>query len=201
MYVTDLNEFIKKEKYLISYAGVKMSTKRGNQCTTFKCKRIGTLALMCPECYHITQHEVNANSVVCIHGNNNPEHKHVSANTQYTIDECSCCMNRNFTAIELDPNIAEAISIFNKKGYYTKYCCEGHGKNKSEPYIYFEDKDVMIQYMHTLPLSWYVNYDALQYKDKFIIRADPWNHHEALFEILDWAKMLKSRHWTYIGDK
>ena len=31
--------------------------------------------------------------------------------------------------IEVDEAIAETISILNKKGYYTKYCCSGHVKD------------------------------------------------------------------------
>lgn len=35
--------------------------------------------------------------------------------------------------IEVDDDIAEAISLLNKKGYKTKYCCSGHA-NKHEYY-------------------------------------------------------------------
>lgn len=45
--------------------------------------------------------------------------------------------NKTFDIIdnvfEVDEDIAEAISILNKKGYYTKFCCSGHVK---EPRLY-----------------------------------------------------------------
>lgn len=53
---------------------------------------------------------------------------------------------------EVDEDIAGTISILNKKGYYTKFCCSGHVK---DPRIYemykdesiLENKDNKIGYM------------------------------------------------------
>lgn len=53
---------------------------------------------------------------------------------------------------EVDEDIADTISILNKKGYYTKFCCSGHVK---DPRIYemykdesiLENKDNKIGYM------------------------------------------------------
>lgn len=43
-------------------------------------------------------------------------HKYIDIKTFDIIDD----------VFEVDEYIAEAISILNKKGYYTKYCCSGH---------------------------------------------------------------------------
>ena len=46
-------------------------------------------------------------------------HKYINSKTFEIIDD----------VFEVDEDIAEAISILNKKGYYTKYCCSGHVKD------------------------------------------------------------------------
>lgn len=50
-------------------------------------------------------------------------HKYIDKNTFEAIDN----------VFEVDEEIAEVISILNKKGYYTEYCCGGHIK---DPRIY-----------------------------------------------------------------
>ena len=37
---------------------------------------------------------------------------------------------------EVDEDIADIISILNKKGYYTKFCCSGHAKDLGIHYMY-----------------------------------------------------------------
>ncbi len=46
-------------------------------------------------------------------------HKYINSETFEVIDN----------VFEVDENIAETISILNKKGYHTKYCCSGHIKD------------------------------------------------------------------------
>lgn len=47
------------------------------------------------------------------------------------------------TLVQIDDRIAEAVSLFNKCGFYTSYCCQGHvyrDGSYSRPYIMFEIK-------------------------------------------------------------
>ena len=46
---------------------------------------------------------------------------------------------------EIDDNFIQAISLLNKKGYTTKFCCSGHPKNDhiNESYIFFEKSIVL----------------------------------------------------------
>lgn len=50
-------------------------------------------------------------------------HKYINKNTFDVVDNI----------FEVDELLAETISMLNKKGYYTKYCCSGHVK---DPRIY-----------------------------------------------------------------
>ena len=62
--------------------------------------------------------------------------------------------------IEIDSKLAFQISILNKKGYKTKFCCSGHALNNFiTTYIYFEDK------LESCPEDWYID-------DGYIIRGD-----------------------------
>lgn len=45
--------------------------------------------------------------------------------------------------VQIDDRIAEAVSLFNKCGFYTSYCCQGHvyrDGSYSRPYIMFQIK-------------------------------------------------------------
>lgn len=46
-------------------------------------------------------------------------HKYINKKTFEIVDN----------VFEVDEDIAQTISILNKKGYYTKYCCSGHAKD------------------------------------------------------------------------
>ena len=98
---------------------------------------------------------------------------------------CPFCENR-VVGIELDPNIAEDISILNKKGYTTKYCCEGHISDHqyiTSPYIYFNNMHYDIA--KNLPKTWCVDNDY----DGFIIRGDISNPKKKILE--DLHKMVE----------
>lgn len=47
------------------------------------------------------------------------DHKYIDKETFEIVDNI----------FEIDEDIAETISVLNKKGYYTKYCCSGHVTN------------------------------------------------------------------------
>lgn len=105
-------------------------------------KMHGDLALMCPACYDITHiHDFYYENII------RSEYcgTKIAILDQLPIRvDCDKCDYNGF-AIALDPNIAETISILNKKGYITKECCEGHDENlfysctnvDSKPYVLF----------------------------------------------------------------
>ena len=63
--------------------------------------------------------------------------------------------------IEIDSKLAFQISILNKKGYKTKFCCSGHALDEwVSSYIYFEDK------IDSCPEDWYIDDDG------YIIRGN-----------------------------
>lgn len=151
----------------------------------------GTLALMCPRCYHIEKYNVTANGKISISQTN-------STNTRvlpfigisyYNDSACPECGNDNHDLIEIDPNIADTISILNRKGFHTAFCCEGHGDNDTLAYIYFVRKYIMEKYIGTLPLTWYVDLDDIR-RGHFIIRSESSNYVEAMLDIYEWAKSL-----------
>lgn len=59
-------------------------------------------------------------------------HKYIDINTFEIVDNI----------IEVDEDIAETISILNKKGYYTKFCCSGHVKDSRLYEMYHRNNDI-----------------------------------------------------------
>ena len=79
--------------------------------------------------------------------------------------KCTKCDFKNIEYeeenIEIDSKLAFQISILNKKGYKTKFCCSGHAlENFITTYIYFEDK------IDSCPEDWYIDDDG------YIIRGN-----------------------------
>lgn len=195
MSINDFLEFIENE-FIISNRP-ESSVKGNNLCKEriHKCRSTGTIAIMCPNCYSNTKHMISVESTVSVVSNTKCTQVSPCINPRYIIHECKTCSCEDIVGIELDPNIADTISILNKKGYYTNYCCEGHNRMQA-PYIYFSDLAIL-DVLHTLPLTWYIDYDELSRYNRLIIRADWWNREEALFEILAWANELESKVWRY----
>lgn len=156
----------------------------------------GDIALMCPHCYNIILRRVYYKSNLFIEQDipnedndiHNPELWFIPT-FNYVAAQCSFCGAGDVELIELDPNIAAAISLFNKKGFKTKACCEGHGKE--EGYIFFENDD-LLHYTNTipLPLSWAVDWPSYRDKIGFIIRADARGYRQSLLDIWDYANNL-----------
>ena len=148
----------------------------------------GTMALMCPKCYHIEKYKLEINGKISISRNDQnpidvlPNLCPIYANE----NDCPDCKS-DYRRIEVDPNIANTISILNKKGFYTVYCCEGHDKDPA--YIYFRHKHVMELYAHTIPITWFIDFDDLRH-GKFIIRSESANYVEGMLDIYEWAKTL-----------
>ena len=67
-------------------------------------------------------------------------HKYIDKNTFEIVDD----------VFEVDEEIAEVISVLNKKGYYTEYCCGGHIRDPRiyEMYkLYSDDENIKFGYV------------------------------------------------------
>lgn len=116
----------------------------------------GERGCMCPKCKYITFIDINDEFKVEINTNDllPPDHTIV----------CCKCGNQFINNIfdMLDPNIAETISLFNRAGIETLYCCEGHeeigtyGTNYSWAYISFKDEFEEINQPQSIPKNWFV---------------------------------------------
>ena len=104
--------------------------------------------------------------------------------------KCENCGNEYFDPIQLDYNIAETISLLNKAGYKTKYCCEGHGKSDTTAYIMFDGSRIM-KHLNTLPITWEIDLDSVKTKYcNVVIRSEACNYEEAIMDIYDWASNI-----------
>lgn len=74
-------------------------------------------------------------------------HKYININTFEIIDNI----------IEVDEDIAKTISILNKKGYYTKFCCSGHLKDPRLYEMYHRKNDMKYD---DIDLGYIVNKDT-----------------------------------------
>lgn len=108
---------------------------------------------------------------------------------------CSHVYNLN-TIDWIDPNITKAISILNRKGYNTKFSCEGHQEEElPEAYIYFRSEEqISILDKFPLPYPWWLDTEN-KCLDGFVIRAqaykcrdEDWNERNT--RITEWAKSL-----------
>lgn len=79
-------------------------------------------------------------------------HKYLSSETFEVIDNI----------IEVDEDIAETISVLNKKGYYTKFCCSGHAKDPRLYEMYNKKNNVEYEDSH---LGYIIN----KYEDSYDI--------------------------------
>lgn len=156
----------------------------------------GDIALMCPHCYNIIFRRVYYKSNLFIEQDIPNEDNDIHSpelwfipTFNYVAAQCSFCGVSDVELIELDPNIAAAISLFNKKGFKTKACCEGHGKE--EGYIFFENDD-LLHYTNiiSLPLTWAVDWPSYRDNIGFIIRADIRGYTQSLLDIWDYANNL-----------
>ncbi len=90
--------------------------------------------------------------------------------------------------MRLDNNIAKSIFVLNKKGYYTKYCCEGH---TDCAYVYFKN-NCIVPYLRYLPITWEIDMDDFK-KGNVIIRSDSIDIEEqkqSLFDLYCFAMSL-----------
>lgn len=108
--------------------------------------------------------------------------------------ECPFC-HVKYSIVELDPDIAVAISILNRKGYKTNFCCQGHSIGNNA-YIAFENDSNIVNYLHLLPDTWYFDLEDVKWsmiENNIVIRSDyidEYNHAEAMDDIARFAEML-----------
>lgn len=111
--------------------------------------------------------------------------------------KCPECGKNNVFEYEIDPNITPTIALLNKKGYKTKFCCEGHytEEGPSSAYIYFDESikpNVLTKY--PLPYPWYRDMQIQKYLDeskKFVIRCNLfYKTDKRMNAIYKWAKSL-----------
>ena len=125
-------------------------------------KRTGYRACMCFKCKNINYIPIDVTRFIDIDSDEVDHYK--------IMHICKDCSNVNTYSLYdlIDPNIAEAISYFNKAGIETKFSCEGN--NNNYPYIYFSD-NTFDKYANYLPDSWYIDNKDVTDFDRYIIRC------------------------------
>ena len=110
-----------------------------------------------------------------------------------------CDFQCNISSINIiDPNITKAISSLNRKGYKTRFSCEGHPddtKYGGTAYIEFVDASLkQIVKEHPLPSPWFLGVGGFDIY-RFVIRAhevdcqkEDWD--ERCERITEWADSL-----------
>ena len=153
----------------------------------------GKIGLMCPHCYNYIIRNVNINCSISIE-NEEPTQKTdpelwVANDFRYMLRKCPICGEWDVDMIPVDVNIVECVSILNRKGFKTKFCCEGHGEKSTNAYIMFEDNSI-IQFFNTLPITWYHDYDSLKNFGSICIRSESSDYVEGMLDIKEWAYSL-----------
>lgn len=119
----------------------------------------GKIMLICSKCFSHKTIRVKYNIKFNYTGNNRIIYPFMDVDLG-----CNCKCGK----FEVDSNIGKAIVKLNKKGYKTKFCCEGHGKY-IPAYIYFEEN--YEELMKKIPKHWYI--DRGDFEDNvLVIRAE-----------------------------
>ena len=102
--------------------------------------------------------------------------------------------------VEVDELMCPIILELNRKGYITKYCCQGHIEDRSVTYIMFEDWVKL----PSIPENWYIDSKyantTIKYKyskfiyDNFDKIEEPYKIYNHLVnahsELYDWVRSL-----------
>lgn len=168
-----------------------------------KSYRRGKLKLMCPHCFQLYERRIieKIETSINIAGKDDKIYEpmiYLDTYPKFTIMECIC--GETFVKpIELDWNIAEIVSAFNKKGFKTDFSCEGHitddpmNKRSSQPYIFFSDTSIM-DYYNQLPISWEIDYDMFKRdvskKVRVRIYTEMYNREESFKELREFIDSL-----------
>lgn len=125
----------------------------------------GYITLMCPYCFSLYRIKTSYKLVSkleydpCILEDDYEEVPNIESyivDLKYYMHKCVNCNAREVELIILDNNIAPSISLLNKKGFYTNFCCEGHLYDNGvidTSYIYFKN-DCIMKYLDHLPKPW-----------------------------------------------
>ena len=104
--------------------------------------------------------------------------------------KCDKCGHEDMYEITndmIDPNMCYAIYHLNRKGYPTKYCCEGHPYGQYIQFSYYQQNEIVKYY--PLPYPWYVDTSIYSPDDftfkKFIIRCSMYNDSISKQTIID----------------
>lgn len=157
---------------------------KGNKKIDIRDSSSGTLAYMCPTCFNIIYAHCNYD----IHYKFDIDDVAMNLNISFKCKKCGNIVS----GIELDPNMAYAISELNKKGYYTLFCCEGHFANKepvATPYIYFINADNIDE--DNIPECWHTELIGI---NSIILRADIVNYpkNKCIKNLNNWVDSLHS---------
>lgn len=155
----------------------------------------GRVGLMCPKCYNYFKINLNYNMNLSCEIDDlsifpySLEFKPIINIVSLMCDFCKCT---DVELIRIDHNIVEDISILNKKGFITKYSCDGHIHGRA--YISF-DGNKILDYINTLPITWtlrnnYARKNVTCPKNIIRIEAEPNCHEEALLDLHEWVKSL-----------
>lgn len=144
------------------------------------------ICLMCPECFDLVG-TIKQKLEVEFFSNKNGKKKIYGHNIRFMIDGyCDTCDQYIDEFIEIDADIAPAISLLNQKGWKTLFCCAGH-ENSTLAYIYFKNINYL-KYIKSIPNGWKVDIEDYTHRKEFIIRAE-YNCYDK-YELYNWAQRL-----------
>jgi len=111
----------------------------------------GTAGFLCKHCYEPIYVNVNYHASYNTVSPNNA--------TAYIIPQffiqCPVCNKlTKWVDLPIDPNILKAISIFNRKGYRTRMCCEGHGLFSTAWVTFYNNMEKAINKIYGIPEPW-----------------------------------------------
>ena len=147
------------------------------------------------ENYHIfrkTKKEVSEGDIIV------PYQRALCIKCWNNIKHCVCDKLPN-VLVDVDENIQEAIILLNRKGYYTRFCCEGHHWRNPSAYISFVQR---YKFSKELPNWWYEEGSIirLDYKDAL---EENENFEEVkkrkMVEFLEWVESLPENTKSIIG--
>lgn len=157
------------------------------------------ITMMCPRCYNYEIVDVDWNVKGKITNNKGGNIESGKIFPTFIANRCDYCGNEEYNPLEIDINIADLIQKFNQKGYYTKFCCSGHGSG-DHGYIYFEKPyDILLNNSIYLPDS--VNIDLNDLKEgNLIFRFDYFDLKEAIEDMTEWIDQLSINIVNVLGE-
>ena len=144
------------------------------------------VALMCPYCYNLVG-SIGQNLKVDLFTLEDGKEKIYNHTIKYDVEgECEYCEEYVHQFIEIDGDLAAAISNLNQKGWKTNFCCAGHPTSPSA-YIAFKNNRYL-KYISILPRGWKIDLEDYSKKKEFIIRSKFSDY--TPIEVYEWSKRL-----------